>query len=221
MYRLRFIAIILVSSWSCAHAASYGYQKTLYAGAIVFPSTFTSQPRLTGYYKGARVSISNDRFEIKEYPNSPGFYFLFTLSPITPKTDLNDPNTIQHFQLAPDGSYACFKVMRVRSDKMWHIERVTLTQNADKTCRIPENSIILPFDPEYIEELRFDRKNSLYATTLPTTKLKEDIPQHKMNEMVLRATLVALDLNPFHRKPTVIQSIKRDAPNIVMSMVTE
>ncbi|MBN1549210.1 hypothetical protein JW872_00960 [Candidatus Babeliales bacterium] len=228
MDRYRILTILL--SVTCLSHMSLGsskfqYQphiKRVYSGSLRFPDSITPPPRLTAYYKGIRVDIQNGNFTVRDTEAAPGFYFLFTLSPVTPCTDAHDPNTIQFFQLDPESPYKCFRVLRTRGDRPWLIEETPLEQTRHAMLKIPESTIIIPLNPDYVEAVQTEADPSpLHSTSLPDIIFKKELSQNKINEMVIQSTFAALDLNPFHRKPTIVQSIDRNAPHIIMSMVTE
>ncbi len=170
-------------------------------------------------------------YEIKEEMCAQEFFILFTLgSVVAQSTSCDDCNTIRSLVMAPSTPYKCYKIshtqnpsLRFGSQKplLWNIESAKLSKKSNGGLIIPDNTIIVLANPNYIEKLETDTWKSLNNTyRLPKIVIKEGISEFASNDMADKALLASLDMNAFHRKPDVIKEIKAHQPSVIVSMVT-
>lgn len=137
-------------------------------------------------------------------------------------------NIIEHLKLEDGQPYLCFRCRRTfylaGSDgkqelSSWQIEQVNLDSNAHNYIKIPENTIIIIADPEWIDSLSANEWDARSAVIkLPTLVLKNSVTQQELDDLAIMINLSMMDHRTFH-KPTR-KATKQAHPGLVISMST-
>jgi hypothetical protein len=140
----------------------------------------------------------------------------------------NAHNIIEHLKLENEEPYICFRCRRTfylstqdakQELSSWQIEQVQLDCKSDNCIKIPENTIIIIADPNWIESLvasEWDARSAVIK--LPTIVFKSSITQQELDDLAVMINLSIMDHRPFH-KPTR-KATKQAHPGLVISMST-
>jgi len=171
-------------------------KKTL-MGAIQFPKSLSSIPGIRVYCGGQKLTTEIDNegkkvvFTLSCERNQSLFYMIITEQL---QLALAEDNTINHLKLAAGASYKLFAVQQ-RADHSWLVQekRLSLTDS-----RIPDNSIILCYDPNYVETL-----SGGTGLELPKLVLKDNLIQlagseKKLLDHAAELMLSTLDFDALH-----------------------
>ena len=225
----RRILLFLLMTVGAPLQANSSCPSTTFIGTISFPSAVTLNPNLPTYYKGAHIEMNNSSYEIKESICSQEFFVLFTLGAIKAQSQTSeDCNTICNLTLPATAPYKCYKIshslnpsFRFGAQKplTWNIESVKLSKQGS-SMTIPDNTIIMLANPNYIDGLEQDQWKSMNSTyRLPKIVFKENVSEKSLESMTDKAFLVSLDLKAFHRKPSIAKEHHLRKPALVTSMV--
>lgn len=168
----------------------YGPAKTVYYGTIQFPMNLRTLPAIRIYYKGRRISgeTNNDTkkasFNIVDENPQNSFHLLFTehLQFETEQSEQGGQSNVIKYLKVPENSHYKFYTLSLAnnnpfleeaaenvSNKMrWHIRKHG--KAALHNGIIPDNTIIVCLDPDYVEKVEGGS-----TTTLPTIKIRSDI----------------------------------------------
>lgn len=210
----------------------------VYVGTIQFPAAMNHLPTLTAYHRGVKIDISDGAFELVDSTAGRELYILFTLGPVCPRsTGPDEPNTINSFELCEGAPYRCYKIQqnmfyqphaRTQPEHLephqepWFIEEIKLTQTSKKQTRVPDNTLLMLINPLLLTGLKNQPWSCVgNACKLPTVLLKDTLSTKAIADMSTTAALTALDLDPFHRKPTTVKEYQEKNPGVVLSITTD
>lgn len=175
------------------------------------PAIIKNLPPVCAYYKGEKLNFESNFCIIYEDSKMASFTIVITPD-ITRKAEDKNVYYLERKEDLPCVIYYVNQVEKVNSpdfqnyDIEWHIDKETNTKNMPK--RLPDNSIIILLDPEYIDDLKvkdLDQKNieisgSSVIVSLPDLILKSKNNSLKAIQDALdNALLASLDQKPFHR----------------------
>lgn len=192
----------LVSSWTpLAHAWT-----PMYSGAIQFPSELKEIPAVRIYLSGNKITSTEQNNTKKT---------TFTISTCQPNQPLYvlvtenvrwhaEENTIKNLRANPHNTYRFYCLHPTTPNKKdggiasgyWHIQELAL----DAQGNIPDNTVIVIMDPEWIEDIKGGD-----SITLPTLHVRPNILELVGSERALHATtesllLSAIDSDTIHKK---------------------
>ena len=183
----------------------------LLMGTIQFPSTLASIPNVRIYHSGKIVKGKVDNtnrtitFSIPKYNNSQIRYSLVVTEsiefamPKATKLSENPSNIIQYIKI-PDGQdYKLYTLLLVprfsdtgspgKPSYQWRI----LNDRARFNNKIPDDTIIVIFDPAWVDSLQSDN-----ATELPTITVTQDLSSEMLYEKSAQLLLAAIDSDTMH-----------------------
>lgn len=222
MNKLIFCIIIL----SFFHILCGFEEKTVFIGSIQFPSALELLPSLRIYYAGKKISTELDEdanrilFSIPEQKNRTLFYVV-----VTPKIKfVSNENTIEYLKLISGLPYKFYVIELNTTEEITQKKRVkfSLTSNDQlipcstntkyswtikeltnlPAGRIPDETIIICFDPTYIQKLEGGN-----AIEFPRIVVKPDLlklvgSEAKFHELSTKWFLAALDTDTIHEPPS-------------------
>jgi hypothetical protein len=217
------IAAIILSS-SVLHASNL---RMLYMGTIQFPRELQELPEVRMYHCGHK--IKPEYHDTNKYISFaiPGdrqrFYFDLIITP-TIGYKLHEHNTIRYLTIPPDQPYKWYRILlvkKVRSESKkgesvvspygWEIHKLFFGYGSDR--RIPDDAIIICYNPDFVEDLKGGN-----AIDLPTVLIKSNIvdlvgSEHSLHEKSIEMLLSSLDFNTLHA--TIEQEIHHVQKTIV------
>ena len=178
--------------------------KTVFSGAISFPKNLNATPHIRVYSGGNKLPCAvKDNvvsFEFEENKYRSHFYIL-----ITPTFSLRmiADNVVDYACLNPNQPYKFFEVTLLKAERRWQIRELMLSK---ETGKIPDEAIIVCYDPEYIHKI-----DGGEILKLPTIYIKDNVldlagSEEKLHEQSIQYVLASLRLDPFHA--TAEQTIK-------------
>ncbi len=180
--------------------------KTLFSGAISFPRLLDA-PNIRIYCGGNKIPCSvKDNivsFEFEENKYRSHFYIVITP---TFSFQMIEDNVVDYAKLNPEQAYKFFEVTLLKSERRWQVRELALPSD---TGRIPDQAIIICYDPEYIQKI-----DGGEVLQLPTIYIKDNIldlagSEEKLHEQSIKYVLASLRLDPFHA--TTQQTMKNRA----------
>lgn len=197
-------------------------EKTLFIGSIQFPASVQVIPSVRIYYAGRKISTEMNAdgnrilFSIPEQKNRTLFYLL-----ITPEFQfVSKENTIEYLKLksrmpyqfyvielmatqeaAPTNKRQRFSITGSETNStkyQWNIKELPLNLPSN---RIPDETIIICFDPSYVEKLQGGN-----AVEFPKIIIKPDLltllgSEQKLHELSTSWFLAALNTDTIHDIP--------------------
>jgi len=140
----------------------------------------------------------------------------------------NAQNIIEHLKLENEEPYICFRCRRTfylspqdakQELSSWQIDQIQLDCNGENCIKIPDNTIIIIADPDWIESLSANEWDARSAVIkLPTIIFKSSLTQQELDDIAPLISLSMMDHRPFH-KPTR-KATKQAHPGLVISMST-
>lgn len=223
------------------------HKQYILMGEVQLPKDRTLPFPLQAYFNGQRNDPYEEMTLYAKRPSqvSYGYDPSFTITVSAPYSDLYilvtqqfhgqsarrkdiQGNIIEHLKLLEGQPYLCFHCRRTfylagqdgkQELSSWHIEQVQLDSNSQNYLRIPENTIIIIADPEWIESLaahEWDARSAVIK--LPTLVFKPTVTQKELNDLSVIINLSRLDHCTFHT-PTR-KATKQAHPGLVISMST-
>lgn len=209
----RFISLFICVA-SIISLQSYSFEpKSLFVGTMQFPTSLENVPPIRVYYAGRKITTETDNegkritFTIPETKRRSFFYVY-----IAPQFDFCcTSNNIEYLKQTPSTPYKLYALeligipapagARIVQGKKSHITyqwSVKEIELGDPTGKIPDDAIIVCFDPAYIQS--FQGGN---AIEFPRIVIKDDIAQlagseDKLHELSTRWLLAALNTDAIH-----------------------
>lgn len=214
--------------------------KTL-VGSLLLPEKVTETPSFVAYYHGMRIDINNATYQLPDpFATEQMLHIIFTLASVQPvSANEDDANTIAGLAFDIQAPYKSFVIRRnpryqarasiapahmapQKDESPWLIAQTDLG-NKKNMRLIPENAVIVLINPEHVISLESEMWGDRYANMarLPKIVLKKDLQAQTIFQMADHSALAALDLDAFHRRPTIISEVKKELPALVVSMVAE
>jgi hypothetical protein len=217
--------LVIVMSMSFGRISAIA--STTLIGSFAFPPSKKPRPTLSTYYKGSKIAVTEGTFSCKEHPSVQDFFMLFTLESIMPQSLTDNPNTIEQLLLPAHAHYRCFKITKrntlLSADHMWNIKELSLPvtggSNQTMVIKIPAHTFVFLINPDFIATLEQEPWSSdAHALKLPKITFKPSVTAQDLHDTSITTCLASLDLEPFHKKPTVIKDTRTQCPHIVISM---
>lgn len=200
----------------------------------VYPThtTRTSSPFIVSFQnsKGAIIPIYYKGYRVNPGPASvlpedglPFLFYVFISKEVTPcKLHENDVVCLQCSQQDACALYE-LKLSIDRSDEgdikeyKWQIKKLPQQKIPS---RLPENALLILFDPAFIKELYDDETaHAPGSIMLPTIYFNRD-NEAAFNKAVLAATMAALDIEPFNKREYSISSPSSTLKNATVVVPT-
>jgi len=207
-----FFALFSLSSTNYAwnHKTIYSFDKTLFVGSIVFPQTIKLIPEVSIYRGGVKIKTDTDhtskktQFTISDDKSCTTFYILVTQN-IQPCVQ---DNTVKYLQVAPNERYKLYTLEKIKT-KDSHEWRISLEENRKKNRVIPDDTLIVIFNSDYVEKLA--RGNELELPRIIIQKNILDLvggTEEKLHETEAELILSSLDHKLIH--PKLTSQVKQD-----------
>lgn len=163
----------------------YPHSKTVYYGTIQFPMNLHHIPDIRIYYKGYRIKCETNHdtkrasFSIVDENHRSDFKILFTEHL---QFETTEQNVVEYLKVPDQAFYKFFTLNLVKNNPFleeaednesstqktkWRIREL---RKALHNGIIPDDTIIVCIDPNYIEKMSGGN-----ATTLPTIKIRPDL----------------------------------------------
>jgi len=182
--------------------------NTLFMGSIQFPDSIKTVPDMRIYYAGHKITSAvnattkENTFNICENQNCSTFYLI-----ITDNIDLETPkgsNTIRYL-VNKHNAYKFYAIRLIKKDKYeyeWVIKEIPLIGN-----RIPDNAIIVYYNPEYIETVKIENSIRLLKIHMKQNIVELAGSHEQLQEESERILCSAINLDSIHTKiePTTKQ----------------
>jgi len=187
------LMLLMFGSWNSAAG--------MYVGAVQFPRTLKKIPSLPIYFAGNKIpcNLSNESkqitFNIPSYQRNTPLYIL-----VTEHIQWNaEENTIKYLKVNTSQPYKLYLVSPQKNNEqgvLWE----TQEQALDCDGKIPDNTLIIVFNPTLVEGLEGGNSITLprlctYSNLLERIGTEEQL--HAMTEFLL---LAALDTDSIHKK---------------------
>ncbi len=170
--------------------------KTLFTGAISFPTVLNAAPNVRIYCGGNKIPCcikdNTVTFEFEENKYRSHFYILITP---TFSFQMIEDNVVDYACINQGQAYKFYEVTLLKSERKWQVRELALPTD---TGKIPDQAIIICFDPEYIDKIEGGE-----VLQLPTIYIKNNIldlagSEEKLHEQSIQYVLASLRLDPFH-----------------------
>jgi hypothetical protein len=220
MHKISILSLFLIAIFS-----SYCYEeKTLFMGKIQFPLSINIIPSIRVYYAGKKITTEIDEegkrvlFSVPEQKNRTFFYLL-----VTPEIQfVSKENTIEYLKLKSHLPHKFYALELISSEEVqpnkrakfsltsldnaafamatttkhhWEIKELSLNILSG---RIPDETIIICFDPSYVQKLEGGN-----IVEFPKIVLKPDLinilgSEKKLHELSTKWFLAALNTDTIH-----------------------
>ncbi len=178
--------------------------STLFMGSIQFPETLKTIPDVRLYYAGHKITTQTNNktkgiaFSICESQNCSTFYVIITndIQLETPK----DSNTIEYL-INNNSDYKFYVLKRITKNSEgepeyeWVIQERPLVEN-----RIPDNAIIVYYNPDYIETLEVENSIRLLKITMKKNIIDLAGSHKKLHDESEMMLCSAINLDSIHTK---------------------
>ena len=216
---LQIIIVICMSIYSHKSISwdIYSFDKNLFVGNIIFPQDVKPIPQISLYRRGIKIKPETDhtankiQFTISEDKACSHFYILITQNI---KAKVED-NTVRNLTVNPKENPKFYRIQMIQTNRTpkhhlaqnnknekeefsWKITRLKVHEDGI----IPDNTLLIVFNPEYVEKL--EGGNNL---ELPKIIIKKDIlaragSQAKLLEEANTLIMASIDfLTLSHIKP--------------------
>lgn len=206
MKKILFLALFLLPLVQSNYAF---IEKKLFVGSIQFPK-LKSIPNVRIYYRGNKIKSETDQegkkvtFSLSENKLSTFFYLLIT-EQIHSETE---NNTIKYFKIQTNQKYKLFSLELITDNKGKSEWRIKEQQIPFKTGRIPDDAIIICYNPAFVEKIVGGTE-----IELPKIYIKDNIvslvgSEDKLHDKSIELLLSSLDYDALHS--TIKQAVKQD-----------
>lgn len=174
--------------------------KPSYIFKVQFPEFFKSKPQIQAYYRGYNLPIKSGICKLPEDTGSM-FYIIIAKTISFIKSESNN-----YLKLKPGSHSKCYRILRNSTaafnpeQKPWKIQEELQEEQSE---RLPDNSIIICMDPNYVKELKIDSKNSNKNSkekVLPIIIIDPEVSESEFNKSLEFSLLASLDINAIHSK---------------------
>lgn len=201
-------------------------QKTLFMGSIQFPQTLKHTPGVRIYYHGKKLmtEIDNDSkrilFTVPEQKQRTFFYLL-----VTPEVDfVCRDNNVEHLRLKSKTNHKLYALELVaeKTTPAVNTNSVTIGKGApqktnytwavkeiaffDQTGRIPDDALIICYDPQYINSFEGGSAIEFPKIIIRPDAIKLAGSEEKFQNQSTRWLLAALNTDMIHE--TMTQQVK-------------
>lgn len=222
------VLITSVSLWG-RDFSSFGRNITIYVASVQFPDSVKLLPDMRAYFEGYKISCEKDRdlnrilFSIPTDRSTRKLYLLVAEQSLFEAEE----NTIKYLKVRPQDSYKLWSLELVHKKQLDEVEsKITggIKLNADEkskyawiikeevvphdTGQLPDNTVILLFDPKLIDRLEGGSGVELPKMMITPDVLKQVGSEKALHDISAQYLLSALDCDAFHAR---IQSdVKQD-----------
>jgi len=162
------VACVLLYSHKSASWDMYSFDKNVFVGNIIFPQNVKPIPQISLYRRGIKIKPETDhaankvQFTISEDKACSQFYILITQSV---KAKIED-NTIRNLTVDPKERPKFYRIQMIQTngtpkhyltqnneDKNEEFSWKVTPLNINKDGIIPDNTLLIIFNPDYVEKL--------------------------------------------------------------------
>jgi len=200
--------------------------RMLYMGTIQFPRELEALPEVRMYYTGHKIKpeyhTTNKHISFSIPGDRQRFYFDIIITPSI-SYKIHDHNTIKYLTIPQEQAYKWYRMLLVKkaivtpnkdqtqSPYGWEIHKLFFGYGSDR--RIPDDAIIICYNPDFVEDLKGGN-----AIDLPTVLIKSNVvdlvgSEHSLHEKSIEMLLASLDFNTLHS--TMEQEIHHGQKTIV------
>jgi len=182
---------------------SRGDNQMLFMGSIQFPQTLEALPELRIFCKGHKIKCEKTNgskklsFALQDLRRRSSFYLVVTN---TINYAIREHNTVAHLTIDPKKPYKLYHLQFVQgfdqdAPYRWLVEEQRLPL---KNGRIPDDAIIICYDPNFVESVGGGN-----AIELPTIHIKSNIvdllgSEKKLHDKSIELLLASIDHNALH-----------------------
>ena len=204
-----------------AVGSSFGLPQRFYSLKAKLPTHLAHlKSSLPVYYKGHKIDLTQGWTKLPECSEPCTFSLL-----ITENVDfVAKGNTVRYLKRIPDQEYAWYDLtLSLHDDGADHDASKTTSQKTyswsvekhdpeDTPERIPEHTIVLLTNPDFIESLKTETSlPGALDIVLPTIVFKDTIDEEDFQESVLHVLMgPVLDLDAIHRKDSPTCMTRKD-----------
>ena len=212
---------MLVTSHISSSWDMYSFDKNLFVGNIVFPQNVKPIPQISLYRRGIQIKPETDhaankiQFTISEDKACSQFYTLITKNV---KANIED-NTIQNLTVDPSKNPKLYRIQLVHTNRTsthlpsnkskekieessWKITELKV----HKDGTIPDNTLIVIFNPDYVEKLEGGNNLELPKIIIKKNILELAGSQKKLleeTEALIMGSIDFLTLSHIKPKPEI------------------
>lgn len=202
------LALVLLST--CFIQATPSHM--LYMGTIQFPRDLEELPEVRIYHCGHKIKSNGYKTNKSMTFAIPGdrqrFYFDIIITPQI-GYKVQEHNTIQYLTIPQEQAYKWYRILLVKkaiiegskeksaqSPYGWEIHKLFFGYGSNR--RIPDDAIIICYNPDFVEDLKGGN-----AIDLPTVLIKSNLvdlvgSEHTLHEKSIELLLSSLDFNALH-----------------------
>lgn len=204
--KISFTLLTLIACLITSHIHG-SVEKKVMVGSIQFPKTVEYLEGIRIWCGGKKIKSETDpegkkvTFSLTTNKHQNYFYLLVTEHP---GSQMAEDNTIQYLKSHPLHAYK-FYSLELLDHGTWRIKELKISL---ETGRIPDDTIIVYYNPEYIEKVSGGNH-----IELPKIFLKNDIislagSQDRLRDQSIELLLSSLDFDTLH--DTIKQTVKQD-----------
>lgn len=224
-----FMAVMLSFS-----SLSYSRTTTIYVATLAFPAIIQELPNMRAYFEGHKLTGQKDPEHHRVLFNVPAERSMIELYVLICEESSfeSEDNTIKYLKIDPKKPYKLWHMTLMHKDRAisrepkkhtavgkiqfqtepdedspyyWIIQEEVVPE---KTGRLPDNTLIILYNPAFIDHLEGGSAIELPRLVLTSELLALVGSEKDLHELSARYLLSALDLDPFHE--AVRSEIKQD-----------
>ena len=220
--RINLVSLIFVFLTISSNTLLLSYTKGLFIGSIQFPADIALVPSIRVFCGGNKIACEKDNvakrisFTIPEDKRRTIVPFIITQS-VQFEVE-KDTNTIKYLKLPQRQSYKLYILELLKIAKKYDCqeERTSVAQRADQDLgyvyewkireeknslsdgRIPDDAVVMYFNPEYVETLSGGNGFELPRVVIKKNLLALAGSEEKLHDFSKSLVLSSLDLNAIH-----------------------
>jgi len=213
-----FVFLMLTISGGFLDASNwdiYSLDKNVFVGNIIFPKDIKNLPQVSLYRRGIKIKTENEasnkkiQFTISEDKSCRKFYMLITKT-VTP--DIEE-NVVKYLKISPNQNYNLYELTiftnqesainpinkkeEIKETYSWQIQQ----KRINKEGIIPDDTLIVIFNPDYIDKLEGGSNLELPKIIIKKDILKQAGSEEKLTDETNELLLSSLDLKILHSNP--------------------
>lgn len=184
---------------------------------VDFPKSIEKIPELCAYYRGYKINFDRDICLIRQAIPSNQFILVIT-SEVNHKSEGNNIKYLERIESKPCKVFYITSKIDKNNISKWSFEEENIE---NLPLRIPEGSLVLLMDPNYIDCLKNYEEQEIsknsYGTiiTLPKIIIKKNAQANEINSSMNYIWLAAFDSNAIH---TNVKRASKENAKVIVSM---
>lgn len=170
-----------------------------YLFAIIFPSTYSSKPRIEARWKGKFLNIENGSCLLSNGIVDDIFYIIIT-EEVVPHVQKNRAPRLKR---VVGRQSKCYQIIRNstaafnKEQSPWLFREKPLEEQEEI---LPENALVILLDPVHVQGLKIiaDKNNSIKS--LPALIISSESSQEQLQESINNSVLAAVNTNMLHSR---------------------